>query len=421
MPAEVVHPLPADLLPPLYSAAMRAYLSENHGTMAPWRERAVDLDRAWAAVEHGRVVGTLRTIDDTVTVPGAPGGRAARVDADLLSLVSVNPTHRRQGLLRRMLDGSLTEAHDRGLAVSVLVAAEYEIYGRFGYAPAAFETRFDVHAHRPGARVAGERTGSMREVDPLEASELAPSVYEAECDLRAGMIGRDELWWDRELRRWGQDREVVRSVDQPTPRHAVHLDADGAVDGYVSWAVQTRDEGADLGTLEVSALFASTPVGYRELWRFLLGIDLIDRLDYPGRPVDDPLSWLLADARTARIRGGSDAMWLRILDVPDALSARGYHVEDELVLDVVDPAVGNWAGGRFRLTASPAGATCVPAPEATPDLRLPARTLSSLYLGGVRAGVLGRAGGFDEETPGAGARLDHLFATPLAPWRGTDF
>lgn len=421
MSAELVHPLPPELLDPMFAAAARAYLGQDHGTSSPWRRRAFDPDLAWVAQDHGRVVGTLRTIEDTVSVPGVAGQPYPRVPADLLSAVSVSPTHRRQGLLTRMLEASLTQARERGRAVAVLVAAEYEIYGRFGYAPAVFETAFEVAKHRSGARVTAPPVGSMREIDEYEASELAPAVHDAEADSRAGLLDRDEIWWDRELRRWGPQREVVASVDQKPLRFAVHADAAGRVDGYVSWSVQTPDSGRDLGTLAVHDLFATTPVGHRELWRFLLGIDLVDRLQVEHRPVDDPLPWLLADARTAGASAVGDAMWLRILDVPAALSARAYAAEDELVLDVVDPAVGNWAGGRWRLTAGPDGARCVPAGEATADLRLPQTTLASLYLGGVRAAVLAHTGGFDEETPGAGARLDRLFSTPLAPWRATDF
>lgn len=421
MPVEIVHPLTPDLLDPMYSAARRAYLNTESQRSAPWRRRAVDLDLAWVARDHDRVVGTLRTIEDTLSVPSRAGTPSPRVDADLLTTVSVSPTHRRQGLLRRMLGESLTQAQERGRAVSVLVAAEYEIYGRFGYAPAVAETTFQVAKHRPGARITTEPVGSMREIDEYEASDLGPPVYEAEVDARPALIGRDELWWDRELRRWGPDREVVASADEKPQRFAVHSDATGRVDGYVSWSVKKMDEGRELGTLEAHDLFVADPVAYREVWRFLLGIDLIDHVHVEHRPVDDPLPWLLADARTAGASATGDAMWLRILDVPAALGARAYGMDDELVLDVVDEAVGNWAGGRFRLTAGPDGAQCVPAPAATADIRLPQTSLASLYLGGVRAAVLARTGGYDEETPGAGARLDRLFATPLAPWRATDF
>lgn len=422
MAVEIVHPLPPELLDPMYAAAMRAYLTTDTGLSAPWRRRAVDPGLAWVALDAGRVVGTLRTIEDTVSIPGAPGAACPQLNADLLSLVSVAPTHRRRGLLRQLLGESLTQAHERGKAVSALVAAEWEIYGRFGYAPATFETTYEVHGFRRGARVDTAAEGTVREVDVIEAAELAPPLHEAEAAARAGLIGRDDVWWDRELRRVGEGRAVVPDPSATPPRFVVHLDGAGAVDGYVRWSVKDRDDGRALGTLHVEEVLVSNPVAYRELWRFLLGIDLVDRLHYPRRPVDDPLPWILGDGRAAGPSRQEDAMWLRILDVPAALTARGYPVEDELVLDVVDPAVGHWAGGRWRLTAGPDGARCVAAPEATPDLRLPQATLASLYLGGVRAAALGAAGGrYDEETPGAAARLDRLFATPLAPWLATDF
>ena len=47
------------------------------------------------------------------------------------------PTHRRQGLLRRMLEPDLAASKERGEPVGMLIAAEFPIYGRFGYGSAA--------------------------------------------------------------------------------------------------------------------------------------------------------------------------------------------------------------------------------------------------------------------------------------------
>lgn len=423
MPVEIVHPLDADLLHPMYRSALQAYLTTDdhaHQVYESYRARSVDPALAWVARDRGRVVGTLRSIEGRLSVPGGPVEPRPDVVTDLLSLVSVAPTHRRQGLLTRMITGALTEAHERGAVLAALVAAEWPIYGRFGYAPAAFETSWAVDGRVAALRDAA-RVGSLEEIDVEEASELAPPLYVAEARRRGGLVTRDELWWDRDLYRLGPDREQVDVPGITRSRHVVHRDDDGTVDGYVRWRVLAEDpDGAD-GVLKVTEVLAATPVAYRELWRFLLGIDLVSRLEYPSRPVDDPLPLLFTDGRAASVLRQGDALWLRLLDVPAALTARGYAVTDALVLDVVDPAVGGWGTGRWRLDVSPAGATCTAAAGATPDVTLPQTSLASLYLGGVSAATLAFAGGLDEHTPGAVARLDTVFGTGLAPWRATSF
>ena len=53
-----------------------------------------------------------------------------------LTNVTVSATHRRRGLLNRMMAPDLDVAKEQGEAASILIAAEYPIYGRFGYGPA---------------------------------------------------------------------------------------------------------------------------------------------------------------------------------------------------------------------------------------------------------------------------------------------
>ena len=57
---------------------------------------------------------------------------------------------------------------------------------------------------------------------------------------------------------------------------------------------------------------------------------------------------------------------------------------------------------------------------ASPDVTLDRATLGALYLGGVRASLLARAGKL-AGTADAIARLDRLFAWPTAPWCAEQF
>ncbi len=68
-------------------------------------------------------------------------------------------------------------------------------------------------------------------------------------------------------------------------------------------------------------------------------------------PLDDPLLALLVDPRGALPRLG-DNLWVRLLDVPTALTARRYCAPVDAVLEVSDDLLPANAG-RCRLTTAP--------------------------------------------------------------------
>jgi predicted acetyltransferase len=130
--------------------------------------------------------------------------------------------------------------------------------------------------------------------------------------------------------------------------------------------------------------------------------------------------WLLGDGRALKQEYCGDAVWLRVLDVPGALSARGYATPGRLVLEVVDDSLGGYAAGRYLLDAAEDGATCTRTTE-SPDLRLSQHTLASAYLGDHSLRALAVGGGIDEFTAGAVTRADAMLATPTRPWNATGF
>ena len=140
-----------------------------------------------AATDGADVVGTYRSWDTHVTAPGGAG-----VSADAVSSVAVLPTHRRRGLLRRMITEDLELARERGLPLAVLIAAEAPIYGRNGFGPATETSRWTVDGRT--ARIApGIRTGgTVRVVEEPELRRLAPAIHEA--GRRPGEIDHRELW-----------------------------------------------------------------------------------------------------------------------------------------------------------------------------------------------------------------------------------
>ncbi|WP_375498712.1 GNAT family N-acetyltransferase [uncultured Jatrophihabitans sp.] len=417
MAPELVHPVPSDDVEGWSRQLILALMGDIHGdeftTDVERRRGFLDPDRTWGARERGQWVATLATLARTITVPGC-GGDNVELAADALTGVSVAATHRRRGLLRTMLTTSLQAAAERGDALSMLVAAEWPIYGRFGYAPAVDGASYTFRPRRSGG-VAAADPHSVRAVDLAEAATLAPVIFDAACRLRAGQVQRLPQWWTRPFGAAG-------AAPQPSARASwyVHEGPNGP-DGMLCWRT-TRDFDltGPLAAIDVPQFFAATPEAYRDLWGYLAGMDVVDEVNLGERAVDEQVRFLLADARALETKTVFDHVWLRLLDVPAALSARAYGVEGSLVLDVVDTAEPGYGAGRYELVSDISGARCTRT-TAPADLRIDQRDLASVYLGGHRLHEVAIAGRVEELTPGALDRASVMFATTLLPVNQTGF
>jgi predicted acetyltransferase len=357
-----------------------------------------DLNRTWGAFDRGSTVGTLRSIPFELTVPG---GRT--VPADGITMVTVAATHRRRGLLTGMIGADLAAAAERGDPVSILIASEWRIYGRFGFGPATEAAEWTVDKLRAGAP---SPVGDLAYVSTAELRALAPAVYDRARLRRAGGLSRPELRWDRDFGLLNPDGEPGWQG-----RATVHRDAAGEVDGYLRWHAEWG-EGME-HPLTVDELVAATDEAYTDLWRFALSVDLITQVKAGSRAVDEALPWLVSDGRFVQQTDRHDMLWLRILDVPAALTGREYVTSGRVVLEVTDKA--GYGAGRFALDATPQGASCVPTTESA-DLTLPVAALGSVYLGGHRLATLAEADLVDEHSPGAVRTADRLLATDRSPW-----
>ncbi len=420
MPAwipELVHPVPADEVGPWTRVMVATFLGDPDDAGTRRRiellERQWDPERAWGVRDRGRWVATLRTETRLLTLPGGDGA-TPDLAVDALTNVVVSATHRRRGLMRRMLEESLSAARDRGDAASILIAAEWPIYGRFGYAPATLAADYVLRRARRGARCSGDLT-RVRQVERDEFGWVAPAVFAAARRRRAGQIDRSATWWYRILGLEGYP------PSEGLPHNWLIHDGEGGPDGLLAWKA-TSDFGLipPLGTAEVWELTAATDAAYQDLWAYLSGLDAIDDIHVSNRAVDEPVRWLLDDGRTLEMTRHVDFLWLRLLDVPAALAARRYAVPGDLVLEVIDEDVNRLTSGRYRLTADGGDVAC----ERTTgpaDVEITQHALASIYLGGFRLSELLPSGAARERTPGALTRLDLMFSTPQAAWNATWF
>jgi predicted acetyltransferase len=367
----------------------------------------VDFGRTWAAVDGKQVVGTLRSFETELTVPGS-----LPIPAAALTNVTVSATHRRNGLLTSMITADLAASADRGEPVNILIASEYPIYGRFGYGPAVEGAAYSVDT--VAVRFRQPSIGSVQRVDLAELRRKAPQIYERFRRAQPGAIKRSERWWDRTLR-----QVEVPGEKPPKGYAAIYRSPDGEAEGYLRYrGKQNWDNFRPQGTLVVEDLCAVTAAAYQRLWQSCCDVDLMTSIEAGTRSVHEPLPFLLADGRVVQQTGRHDFLWVRVLDVCASLAARRYAADCRLVIDVPDPL--GIAGGRYVLEAGVEGAQCTRTGE-TADLTLPIDALGSVYLGGTSLFALAAAGRVDEHRAGALAEADTMFGSYRPPWCNTWF
>jgi predicted acetyltransferase len=362
--------------------------------------QTLPLERMHAAWEDGAIVGGAGVFPFELSVPGGIV-RCAGV-----TVVGVYPTHRRRGVLRAMMRAQLDDIHERGEPIAALWASEETIYGRYGYGMASFAG--DISLAREHSEFAHplERRGRVRLLESTEALELLPAVWERALEQTPGMFGRTRPWWENRVVADPPERRGGGG-----PKRFVLLEVDGEPQAYAIYRHNPGwEQGSSSARLGVVEAIGATRRGTAEIWRFLLDIDWQASISADLLPIDHPLFFLLAKPRRLKYRAG-DGIWVRLVDVAAALSARSYATEGEVVLDVAD-AYAPWNEGRWKL----AGGSC----ERTnnePDLRCDVTALGSVYLGGFTFAELQRALRVDELREGAIDRADSIFRrTGVAPW-----
>ena len=348
----------------------------------------MDLSRFRLALDGPAVVGVAGSFALDMTVPGG-----ATVPMGGVTWVSVAATHRRQGILRRLLGSIHADIDERGEPVAGLGAPEGGIYGRFGYGVAtlmrrvAIDVRAVACARRARAQARfGALHGVRRGAGPRPAhggSALAPAS-------RGDGPYRDVV--GHGLRRSGQ---AAGTASRPS----VRLRHD---DGYATYRVRTDwNEGRPAHHVLLLELVAVTDDAHLALWHTLLGIDLVATISSRRAfTIDDALYLAVDNPRAVSTEAVDDNVWLRPHQPATLLGARTYATEDRFVLELLpdstDPA--DAAPTRWEVEGGPAGAVARRSRRRA-DLVLDRAAFGAIYLGGFRPSVLARAQRITEATP----------------------
>ena len=306
----------------------------------------------------------------------------------MITDVTTSPTHRRRGLVRRLMEDCLDDAVAGGVPLATLTASEATIYGRWGFGAATFATEVKIDTGpRFGLRDFTD-PGRVELADPADTWDLVRAELEAFQRRSRGAVGIPQFYEPFLTGRWsfnekGPDKQL---------RAAVHLTRDDAgreqPDGVALYRLDGRDE-QNWRKVKVLLLLSESPEARLALWEFLGGIDLVRTLTYATLEPHDPLRWALTDINAVSVESQQEFLWVRVLDVPRALAARSWAGDGEVVLDVAD-AQGH-AAGRWRVRVRDGVATAEPT-DAPAEVSLDAETLGTLYLGPVDVTTLHRAG-----------------------------
>lgn len=243
-----------------------------------------------------------------------------------IAAVGVAPDARGQGAAGHLMREALAEARAKGFPLSALYPATQPVYRSVGYEQAG--CRWELRL--PTASIDVKDRALDLELILPEEHEAIAAVYAARARLTPGHLDRDATMWER-----------IRKPKGEPPR-GIKVTNSGRIEGYVYLNKQVGER--NLATLTALDAVALTGKAARRL----LTLFADHRSLAPGvilnLPPGDPMLALLREqSATAR----APFLWmLRLLDVPAALSRRGYPpgITGELHLRVRDELFPDNAG-----------------------------------------------------------------------------
>jgi predicted acetyltransferase len=390
-----IRPWTPDEQTSVLKAVERAFLSD-YDAEAEEPLGMLDHARTLSVWDGGAPVATAASFALQMAVPGTLAPVAG------VTFVSVQPTHRRQGMLTALMTRQLDDLRAGGEAVAALWASEPAIYGRYGYGLASRSVK--VSLSRGDALRPGVPAGGVREAVPADVVPQLRAVWDRSFPDRPGQFAKDEPWWEHRL------FDPPRARDGGTALRCALLD-DGT--GYVLFSAKNGWHArGPAGSVTVRELVATSGASSLRLWQFVLGLDLVAEWTARFVALDDTLFGGVVDARRLAPQV-HDGLYVRLVRLGEALESRRYAADVDVVLDVTDDRLPDNAG-RWRLQAGPDGATCERT-DADPDLGLAVEALGSAFLGGTTLSSLAAAGRVHELRAGALVAASRAFRGDVEP------
>lgn len=376
-----------------------------------WELLSNEIDRSYGVLDDGHWVAGSGAFSLEATLP-----MGVTVPTAGVSMIGVEPTHRRRGILTRMIRQLHADADVHGEPLVMLTASETSIYRRFGYGIAGEVAHLIVDTAALVFDPPLQDNGSFTMFD---AETDGPTLVRIHDRARLAHPG----WVSLTTGMWSQitaDLEFLHG-DRTPLRGVIHRDPAGRPDGYATWRIKSRSEPDRLAgnTLFLEHLSTSDPQVEAALWAFVASIDLVTAIEWIVGPPAPSIRWRLVEPRRLRTAAVTDMTWARILDVAAVLSARTYAIGRELTVAVTDELHPE-RGGVFHL-ANPGGCERIDVPLSAADVGLDTADLASVVMGSVSPSALHAVGRLTAGNTGTLALADAMFMTPLRPWCPIEF
>ena len=168
-----------------FAVAMRGFYDDYVAEHWQPMHKVFEPERNFGFQVDGRWISTCGAYSRKLTVPGGS------VPAAAVTVVTVQPSYRRKGLLTEMMKHQLYDIRRREEPVALLWASESAIYGRFGYGQASPQVRLSgktkTTAFRPDVDLGA---GSVGEVERDQAIPVIKGLHQALLAARVGALDR---------------------------------------------------------------------------------------------------------------------------------------------------------------------------------------------------------------------------------------
>lgn len=334
---------------------------------------------AIAISKENSFIATAGAVNLDLVVPGGQ-----KLPLSGITMISVDSTVRRQGIMRAMMD----ELHRRAVEHETPVAGfssptQWPVYARYGYGPAAW---YDSLVVDPRAGWRKEAPGDDLNIDRIsgdDAARVSEELFKRETLSCAGDVIPPDAYWDR-FKLDPNLCAVDTILDLASPDAGARRCVTIENRGFASYRIKAgrSPKLVPSNVIELMDFIALDSAAAAALWRHILGLDLVSEVRASHCPVDSPLKWWVHDARhLTTLR--RDGLWLRPFDVKKLLEAREWGGNDVLSLSIHDNE--GYANGTFLLEAEAGLATCSRVKNTLADLEMDVSTLGAMILGGTSA------------------------------------
>lgn len=347
----------------------------------------------------------------TLSVPGAAGA-PRQVPCAGLTWVGVHPDHRRKGVLTAMLRHHFEQVHaEPATHVSVLHASEPAIYGRHGYGLASLQLEVSLGRGTTltAPHLEDEATTLTTRLATVSDADVPKRMRE--CHLAAAELGSvvgEPGYYERVCQQYPSD------LRDHEPWRVLFARRAGADVGFAMFRRKHKwERDRPAGELTVWAVLGE-PAARLALLRRLLDFDLMGTVKVGTVGAEDPLVLWAGGPRSTSDVLTLDSLWVRLVDLPEALQDRAWNAPCDVVVEVGDTACP-WNEGPWRIRADRDGRASVAKSTEEPAICLRVEALGAAYLGGGSLVALHRAGLVAERREGAVAELWRAMRTDVVP------